>query len=194
MFKIIYAAGMFTMFLIRIYFRWRFRNNKIVESRKTTLEIFLLSVAFIGMFLIPLSFVFSSLFDFVNYILPSWSGWIGTIIFLLALWLLWRSQSDLGRNWFQTLELREGHQLITNGVYKKIRHPMYAAFWLWGIAQPLLLHNWIAGWSHLAVFGLLYFLRVPREEEMMIDKFGEEYKSYMKRTGRVIPHFIKKDN
>ncbi len=47
-----------------------------------------------------------------------------------ALWLFWRSHADLGRNWSQAFELRKGHELITHGVYRVVRHPMYAAIWL----------------------------------------------------------------
>ncbi|AUS08952.1 hypothetical protein C1X05_08910 [Laceyella sacchari] len=114
-------------------------------------------------------------------------GWAGVMVLVVAFWLFWCSHADLGRNWSYTLELRKGHQLITSGVYEYIRHPMYAAIWMWGVAQVLLLHNWIAGWSHLLSFSLLYFLRVPREEQMMLNQFGEEYQSYMNRTGRIIP-------
>jgi len=69
---------------------------------------------------------------------------------------------------------------------------MYAAFWLWGIAQALLLQNWIAGLANLASFLPMYLLRVPREEQMMLEQFGEEYRLYMNRTGRVIPLFWSK--
>lgn len=187
MFKTIYFTGLIIMFNLRLFYRWRNRNNPIDVSHKTTLETVMLSLAFVGMLVIPLIYVFTSLLDFADYQLPSWAGWIGTVVFALAIWLLWRSHADLGRNWFQTLELRKGHQLITSGIYKYIRHPMYAAFWIWSVAAALLLPNWIGGWSHLVSFALLYFLRVPCEEQMMLDQFGEEYKSYMDRTGRVIP-------
>jgi len=63
---------------------------------------------------------------------------------------------------------------------------MYAAHWLWGIAQALLLQNWIAGLAFLASFIPLYLLLVPREEQMMLEYFGEEHRLYMNRTGRVI--------
>ena len=59
--------------------------------------------------------------------------------------------------------------------------------WLWGVAQALLLQNWVAGLAGLALFTPLYVLRVPREEQMMLDRFGAEYRSYMNRTGRVVP-------
>ncbi len=78
--------------------------------------------------------------------------------------------------------------LVTGGVYRYIRHPMYASMWLWGIAQALLLWNWIAGWASLVLFLPLYVLRVPREERMMHEYFGDAYRTYMNRTARVIPH------
>ncbi|MDN4592472.1 protein-S-isoprenylcysteine O-methyltransferase, partial [Polycladomyces subterraneus] len=142
-------------------------------SRKTTIEILLLFLLFVGMIATPLIYAFTPLLSFADYKLPSWMGWAGVVVLVIALWLFWRSHIDLGQNWSPTLELRKGHQLITSGVYKYIRHPMYASMGLWGVAQVLLLHNWIAGWSSLLLFSLLYFLRVPREEQMMLNQFGE---------------------
>ena len=86
-----------------------------------------------------------------------------------------------------SLEIREEHSLVTQGVYRYTRHPMYAAHWLWGIAQALLLQNWIGGLSMLAAFIPLYLYRVPREEQMMLEHFGDEYRSYMDRAGGVVP-------
>ena len=60
---------------------------------------------------------------------------------------------------------------------------------LWGAATALLMTHWIAGLATLILFGLVYFVRVPREEQMMLDHFGEEYRAYLKRTGRVLPKF-----
>ena len=151
----------------------------------------LLGLMFIGMFFIPAVYELTSRFDRSNYrLLPEARGVIGgagAAILALAVWLFWRSHADLGRNWSPSLELREGHELVTEGVYRSIRHPMYASMWLWGVAQALLLQNWIAGWASLVMFMPLYLLRVPREERMMLDEFGEEYRAYMNRTGRVIP-------
>jgi protein-S-isoprenylcysteine O-methyltransferase Ste14 len=60
---------------------------------------------------------------------------------------------------------------------------------LWGISQALPIQNWSAGLASLVVFLPLYLLRVPHEERMMLEQFGEEYCLYMNRTGRVIPRF-----
>ena len=68
---------------------------------------------------------------------------------------------------------------MTEGIYRRVRHPMYSAFWLWAIAQVLLLPNWIAGFAGLAGFAVSS--RVAREERMMLENFG--YCAYMARTG-----------
>ena len=90
-----------------------------------------------------------------------------------------------------TVELREGHELITNGLYARIRHPMYAAIFLFSIAQGLLLANWLAGWGALVAFASLYFARVQSEEKLMLDTFGDEYRDYIRRTGRLFPSLRK---
>ncbi len=114
-------------------------------------------------------------------------GWLGAAIFLGALWVLYRAHKDLGLNWSPTLQITPEYQLITQGIYHSIRHPIYAAMWLWGVAQVLLLHNWIAGPATLIFFGLVYFRRTPRAEQLMIDRFGDEYRAHMRHTGRVFP-------
>ena len=68
---------------------------------------------------------------------------------------------------------------------------MYAAHWLWGIAQVLLLQNWIAGLSMLVTVLPLYLVRVPREERMLLEHFGEAYQEYTRRTGRIMPRFLR---
>jgi protein-S-isoprenylcysteine O-methyltransferase Ste14 len=93
----------------------------------------------------------------------------------------------LGRNWSVSLQVRESHKLISDGIYRRVRHPMYTAFWLWAVAQALLLPNWFAGWAGLVGFGILFFGRVKKEEELMLESFGDDYRQYMSRTSRVIP-------
>lgn len=77
--------------------------------------------------------------------------------------------------------------MVTSGVYRKIRHPMYTAIALYSIAQALLLPNWIADPSSLLAFMVLFVLRVNVEEQMMLENFGDEYAAYMNRTKRLLP-------
>lgn len=111
------------------------------------------------------------------------------IIFSAALLLFVRAHADLGRSWSPAVIIKPHHRLVTSGIYRHIRHPMYAAFWLWALAQPLLLWNWLAGWGFLPAFALLYFLRVPREERVLLEHFGDAYREYMAHTGRVLPRW-----
>jgi len=178
--------------LIRVPHWWR-NKKKIADDRSTWPEKLLMFLIFIGMQVIPFIYLLTSWLDFADYNLPVWAGLvvglIGTAVFVVALWLLWRSHVDLGRNFSPELQIGEKHSLVTDGVFHYIRHPMYAAHWLWAIAQALLLQNWIAGLSFLATSLPLYLLRIPREEKMMLEHFGEEYRLYMNRTGSIIPLF-----
>ena len=99
-----------------------------------------------------------------------------------------RSHKELGRNWSITLEIREQHRLVSGGPYALVRHPMYTSFMLMGLGQAFLLSNWVAGLAGLVGFAVLFFLRVDREERMMIENFGPDYRAYMARTKRLIPY------
>lgn len=160
-------------------------------DRVSGTERLLVGLLSVGMFFVPAVYALTSWLDWADYRLsPGTRGGIGGIdaaILAAAIWLFWRSHADLGRNWSPSLQLREEHNLVIEGVYRSIRHPMYASQWLWSAAQPLLLQNWIAGWAGLLLFLPLYVLRVPREEQMMLDEFGEAYRAYMDRTERVVP-------
>ncbi|MGH6737503.1 MAG: protein-S-isoprenylcysteine O-methyltransferase, partial [Bradyrhizobium sp.] len=114
-------------------------------------------------------------------------AWLGVAAMAAALWLFHRSHADLGRNWSISLQVREQHALVKTGIYRLIRHPMYSSFFLLGIAQMLLLPNWFAGVSGIAGAGLLFAFRVRREEQMMLESFGDDYRAYMAQTKRIIP-------
>ncbi|MBA7647324.1 hypothetical protein ES703_55096 [subsurface metagenome] len=185
-FEVIFLAGFILGSVIRKVYTFRARGSKTANKRKSVLDIVLISAGGVGL-AAPLFYLFTSWLGFADYDLPGWIGWVGTAVFAGALLLLWRSHADLGRNWSATLKVREGHTLVTAGVYRYMRHPMYAAHWLWAIAQALLIENWLAGLALLVTFLPLCLIRIPREEEMMLENFGEEYRQYMNRTGRLIP-------
>jgi protein-S-isoprenylcysteine O-methyltransferase Ste14 len=189
--KTLYFLGVLAEVLIRIPHEWRRRKTQVAVECVGALERALLGLLSVGMVFVPVVYASTSWLDRADYRLPpevqGSAGGVGAALMTLAVWLFWRSHADLGRNWSPSLQLREEHGLVTEGVYRHVRHPMYASEWLWGVAQALLLQNWVAGWAGLVLFTPLYVLRVPREERMMLDRFGEEYRSYMDRTGRVVP-------
>ena len=189
--KALYFFGVFAEMGIRLPHERRRREIRTTLDRVGWLERSLLGLLFVGMFLAPGVYALTPWLSEADYRsspgATKLSGLLGAGLMAAAVWLFWRSHADLRRNWSPSLQLREGHELVTGGVYRWVRHPMYASQWLWGAAQALLLRNWIAGWASLALFAPLYLLRLPRQERMMLDEFGEAYRSYMARTGRVLP-------
>jgi len=186
-FTAIYFVAIIIEMVIRAPLNQKRKQEKMSEQRVTSQEKTLLGLLFLGMFFVPIFYGASNWLDFAYYTLPSWAGWLGVLLIAGALFVFWRAHADLGLNWSPTLEIREQHELITRGIYGVIRHPMYASQWLWVIAQPLLLQNWIAGFLNLLVFIPFYLLRVKAEEQMMLESFGAQYQEYMKKTGGVLP-------
>jgi len=185
--KVIWALGVVGWFLIRYPHDRRSRRTPRLTRRDRAREIVLMAISATGLLLLPLVYVFGDQPHFANYPVQAWQPWLGAVIFAAALWLFRGTHKDLGRNWSVTLEVREQHTLVTSGVYSRVRHPMYAAFWLWALAQAVLLPNWIAGPAGLVGFGTLFALRVGHEEQLMLETFGEEYRRYMARTSRILP-------
>jgi protein-S-isoprenylcysteine O-methyltransferase Ste14 len=188
-FKIIYLIEFLIASIVRKIYTSRNNKPDLKIQRKSNIEQTFLILSGIGM-IVPIVYVFSSVLDFADYSLPNWLGWTGIAFFAFAIWLLWRSHYDLGRNWTVIVALQHEHELITGGVYKYIRHPMYTAHLVWAIAQILILHNWIAGYSFLIFQIPFYFLRIRNEEKMMLEQFGDAYKTYMNNTDRLIPKII----
>ena len=186
-FTTLYFATLVIELGIRAPINKKRRQEKMSKRLVTTQEVTLLLLLLSGTVIVPVIYAATNWLDFANYTLPVWAGWLGVVIGAAGLFVFWRAHADLGVNWSPTLEIREKHELITRGIYGVIRHPMYASQWLLVIAQPLLLQNWIAGFLNLLVFIAFYLLRVKAEEQLMIEQFGESYRTYMQKVGAVFP-------
>jgi protein-S-isoprenylcysteine O-methyltransferase Ste14 len=122
----------------------------------------------------------------LEFTLPAWIRWIGFSIGLLSIVFLSWTELELGRQFSPQLQLREKHKLITSGPYSRIRHPLYTAIDGFGLSLALVSGNWLfVAFFLVCLIGLWY--RVPKEERMMLDQFGEEYQVYMQRTGSFFP-------
>lgn len=185
--KIIWAIGVVGWYVIRIPFERKVKRERVVDVRDRVRETILLSCSTIGLGIVPLLWATSHLWDFADYPYSAVQLVIGTLMFIFSLWLFRRTHKDLGKNWSVTLEIKDSHKLITGGVYRLVRHPMYSSFFLWALAQLILIPNWVAGPAGFIGFGILFAFRVGREEKMMLDAFGDEYRDYMARTARVVP-------
>ncbi len=112
--------------------------------------------------------------------------WAGAVIDLIGVMLLAWTLGTLGRNLTDTVATRANHTLVTSGRYRWVRHPYYSTALLLVGGAALLTANWFIGVLGLAVFALLA-LRTPNEEQKLIERFGDEYRAYMARTGQFLP-------
>lgn len=125
--------------------------------------------------------------------LPLWLRLFGAFLALVALlWFVWIHRS-LGSNLSVRLQIKDSQKLVTDGPYRLIRHPMYTAFYVLHIAVFFLTANWFIGATWLAGLTVIILLRVKREEVMLLARFGDQYNSYMQRTGRFLPRIGFKD-
>jgi len=128
---------------------------------------------------------------------PTWMGWsqfeapawfrltgagLGFLADIFAYWVF----SHLGKNVTQTVITRSNHQLVADGPYRWIRHPLYTMGFLAYLSFSMLAANWYTAGMAVVLFLILNF-RVPMEESKLIERFGEEYRLYMNRTGRYLP-------
>ncbi len=119
--------------------------------------------------------------------LPAALRWSALALAVAAFALLEWAQRALGRNWSLRVQLLEAHQLVTHGPYRWVRHPMYTAGLLASVSVLLLSANWLVGGSWLVMHGWQFALRIPLEEALMTEQFGDAYRHYVRTTGRLLP-------
>lgn len=118
--------------------------------------------------------------------LAAWLRWCGLGFGILADLLAYWVFTNLGNNVTPTVETRTRHQLVTSGPYRWVRHPLYSMGLIAYMGFALLAANWLIALLSFAVFCVLV-LRLPQEENHLLDRFGDQYREYMQRTGRFIP-------
>lgn len=120
--------------------------------------------------------------------LPEWVRWLGVGIGLLCIFMIYWLFSSIGSGITPTSATRRQHTLVTSGPYRWVRHPLYTVGSSLFISFGMMADNWF-----IAALGLLAFIamaiRTPKEEANLVEKFGDEYREYMKRTGRFLPKF-----
>ena len=118
--------------------------------------------------------------------LPGWLRWTGAGLGLIAgLLLVWTVRS-LGRNLTDTVVTRKEDTLVTHGPYRWVRHPLYSAAALAFLGNSLATASvFLFATGGVAI--LLLVLRLRKEEANLIARFGDDYRNYMRRTGRFVP-------
>jgi protein-S-isoprenylcysteine O-methyltransferase Ste14 len=186
-FKLVYWLGVVIQVVVRAPYQKTAREGVKTDRRVSRTENILLVLLSLVAGVLPLVYSVTHWLDFANYQLPAWLGWSGIFVLAVSLFIFWRAHADLKSNWSPSLEIRQDHTLVTNGIYGILRHPMYASQLVWVIAQILLMQNWLAGPLDLLFFIPFYFLRVGSEEKMMLETFGDQYRDYKNKTGGIIP-------
>jgi protein-S-isoprenylcysteine O-methyltransferase Ste14 len=186
--KVIVLVALCALALIRGMHTVRRPETTIATRHEGWRELFVL-VAVVAGFLIPIAWAMTPWLAFADvtpHALPVVSG---AMVLAASLYLFHRTHADLGANWSARLQIVDAHQLITAGIYRRVRHPMYLALLLYGLGQMLAVPNWIAGPCGLLGAVLLAAMRIGPEEAMMRERFGREYDAYMIGTGRILPRF-----
>ena len=164
--------------------------KKLMQSKKTMFMMGLL--LFFAQLWVIGSFVYiikPTLMEWTRFPIPSWARWLGAIITCFGMSLEFSTQIFLGKNYSTTLHISKEQSLVTTGPYRYVRHPMYTALITVGIGMGLLSTS---GYFIIPfiVTGVVILFRVRREENALIEKFGDEYIKYTKETGRFFPKII----
>lgn len=113
--------------------------------------------------------------------------WIGVALCLLGYGLIYWSGVALGRQYSADVTIQENHQLITNSIYRTIRHPRYLGIIALSIGISFVFRSWIGLLATIFFLALLLY-RIKDEESVMHQEFGTEWEAYCKRSWRLIPY------
>jgi len=127
---------------------------------------------------------------FADLNLPTWLRWAGMGAALLGFALLQWAQVTLGRSWSDTPRMMKEQTLVTEGPYRYIRHPIYTAFLLILGSTLFISSNWLVGVCMIGMTSLEIISRIRYEERLMAEYFGEQYRAYMQKTGRLLPKVL----
>jgi protein-S-isoprenylcysteine O-methyltransferase Ste14 len=194
-FRIIFFTLFFAVLVIRGYYGWKQRRAG-QSSGAVTQEAVeregMWSIAFrfiLFLYMLAVAIVFAINPPWLNLFaapFPAWSRWTGAGLGVLSLPLLIWVHHTLGRYWSTNLRLRQNHALITEGPYRWVRHPMYTTLFGFFVGLALISASWLIVILVVAAILVLY-ARIGKEETMMSEQFGDEYRAYMQRTGRLLP-------
>jgi len=189
-FRILAALILFTGVGISVYFRRKADKDtgeKISRNVDGTLMMIVIRIFGTVMWLSPLVYLVNPQWMIWSKVgLPEWVRWLGIGIGILCTFGIYWLFSSIGSGISPTSATRREHKLSTSGPYRWVRHPLYTIGSLFYISFGMMADNWF-----IAAMGILSFIamaiRTPKEEANLIEKFGDEYRDYMKRTGRFFP-------
>ena len=189
-FRILAALILFTGTGISTYFRLKAdkeTGEKIPRKVDGSAMMNIIRFGGLILWLSPIVYLVNpNLMDWSKIGLPESARWLGVGIGLFCTFGIYWLFSSIGSGISPTSATRKEHKLVTHGIYHWIRHPLYTIGSSFIISFGMMADNWF-----IAAFGVLAFtlmaVRTPKEEANLIEKFGDEYREYMKHTGRFLP-------
>ena len=176
----------FRVFITLLYIKKNESTTK--KGGRLNLDFFLSVLNFVCGVILPLLWGVGGLREF-DYEAPAVMRFTGLVFYVIGLMLMFISHYYLGEYFSGIAEIKEGHTLVTNGVYKYVRHPMYTAFYILAFGILLVSANALIGGLSVLLWHFQYKYRVVKEEAYLLEKFGEHYKKYMIYTGGLFPRF-----
>jgi len=188
-FRISLVVVVLLTMVVGAYHRWQAASSGEKISHKEEGYVFAIVLRLAGLCLLIATFgylLFPASFQWAAMSLPTWIRWFGAGLGAGCSVLMYWTLSSLGKNLTDTVVTRAKATLVTHGPYRWVRHPFYVMAALLMASGTLLTANWLFGLSSLVVLTLLA-IRTPKEERMLIERFGDDYRKYMARTGRFFP-------
>lgn len=189
-FRILAALIFFTGIGISSYFRRKAdkeTGEKIPRKVDGSVMMTTIKIGGLILWLTPLVYLINP--NWMNWSkigLPDSIRWLGVGIGILCVLGIYWLFSSIGSGISPTSATRKEHKLVTSGPYRWVRHPLYTIGASLFIAFGMMADNWF-----IATLGVLAFIgmaiRTPKEEANLIEKFGDEYREYMKNTGAFLP-------
>jgi protein-S-isoprenylcysteine O-methyltransferase Ste14 len=174
---------------VTVYHRLQAAKSGETISRKEEGYVFAITLRLAGLCLWIATFgyfLFPDFFSWASVPLPDWVRWGGAVTGTLCSLLMYWTLSSLGKNLTDTVVTRKEATLVTVGPYRWVRHPFYVTAALLMFSVTILTANWLIGLTSVIVLVLLA-VRTPKEEAMLIERFGDQYRDYMTKTGRFVP-------
>ena len=187
-FRLVLIVGAFILVPIMLYHRLRARTGEPLDRRQEGLLI-LLTLRPIG--LAMMAGLIAYIIDpqwmaWSSFGVPTWLRWAGVGAGMAAVGLLLWTLPNLGRNLTDTVVTRRVHTMVSTGPYRWVRHPFYVAVAMTIVANGLAAANWFLLVAGVAVVTLLV-VRTRTEEQKLLLRFGDSYRTYMDQTGRFLP-------
>jgi protein-S-isoprenylcysteine O-methyltransferase Ste14 len=183
------------MFLISGYFRRRARQSGEVISRLSEGRPLLIARMLVAapLFLSFVAYIVNPRWmEWSSYELPTWLRWLAVIVSVGFLPLLFWVMVSIGKNVSETFMTKEMHELVTHGPYRWVRHPLYAVATGTLVSLSIVAGNWFMMTIALIALAAILVFVIPREEAELVRKFGNEYRQYQKRTGRLTPRLLRR--